>query len=208
MAEINSSFHRPHRPGTYERWAATVPENFRFAVKLPREVTHTRRLVDSVEPLERFLAEAPGLGDKLGPLLVQLPPSLSYDAEVARAFFAGLRDRFSGEVACEPRHPTWFSPEADAALDAFRIARVAADPVRAPGAGDPGGWPGLAYWRLHGSPHVYRSGYTPEFLDTLALKLARRAEDGSPAWCIFDNTTLGAATADALGLLARVSSLP
>src|SRR5690349_20087775 len=86
--EINSSFYRPHRPGTYARWAATVPEGFRFAVKMPREITHRRRLVGAVELLDRFLDEARALGDKLGPLLVQLPPKLTFAGDVARAFFA------------------------------------------------------------------------------------------------------------------------
>ena len=74
--EINSSFYRPHRPSTYARWAAETPEGFPFAVKLPKEITHKRRLVDVAEPLDRFLAETAALGPKRGPLLVQLPPSL------------------------------------------------------------------------------------------------------------------------------------
>ena len=73
--EINSSFYRPHRPSTYQRWASTVPAHFRFAVKVPKEITHLRRLANADEPLERFLAEAGALGEKLGPLLLQLPPS-------------------------------------------------------------------------------------------------------------------------------------
>src|SRR5207245_7038537 len=69
--EINSSFYRPHRPATYARWAGSVPADFRFAVKVPREITHRRRLADAAEPLDAFLAAAGHLGDKLGPLLVQ-----------------------------------------------------------------------------------------------------------------------------------------
>src|SRR5579872_996471 len=96
--EINSSFYRPHRAATYGRWAASVPSNFRFAVKVPREITHRLRLVDTAAPLERFLAEAAMLKEKLGPLLVQLPPSLPFDPRTAEAFFAGLRERFTGSV--------------------------------------------------------------------------------------------------------------
>src|SRR6185312_17112458 len=98
---INSSFYRPHRPATYARWAASVPAGFRFAVKVPKEITHTRRLVATAEPLRRFLAEASALGDKIGPLLVQLPPSLAYDSDVAAGFFDALRERFEGSVVCE-----------------------------------------------------------------------------------------------------------
>jgi uncharacterized protein YecE (DUF72 family) len=202
-AEINSSFHRPHRRATYERWAAAVPDGFRFAVKLPKTITHERRLLDTAAPLERFLGEAAGLGAKLGPLLVQLPPSLAFDPAVAEGFFALLRQRHAGlvaceaSVACEPRHPSWFTPEADSLLVAARVARVAADPARVPEAAEPGGWNGLVYHRLHGSPRMYRSAYEPPVLAALAERLAgRRAE----AWCVFDNTASGAALGDALEL--------
>src|SRR5205809_97187 len=84
--ELNSSFYRPHRPTTYARWAASVPENFQFAVKVPREITHTRRLVDVTEPLECFLGEVQALGAKLGPLLIQLPPSLRFTGKTAEVF--------------------------------------------------------------------------------------------------------------------------
>ena len=88
--EINSSFYRPHRPQTYARWAASVPDTFRFAVKVPKEMTHTRRLRDSAEPLDRFLSAVAALGPMLGPLLIQLPPSLRFDAVIGAAFFAAL----------------------------------------------------------------------------------------------------------------------
>src|SRR5437660_1428160 len=83
-------------PAAYGRWAASVPAGFRFAVKVPREITHRRRLADVAELLDRFLAEAGALGDRLGPLLVQLPPRLPFDADVVKAFFIGLRRRFRG----------------------------------------------------------------------------------------------------------------
>ncbi len=77
--EINTSFYRPHRVATYVRWSEAVPAAFRFAVKVPREITHTRKLVDINEPLDRFLTEIQGLGEKLGPLLVQFPPSFAFN---------------------------------------------------------------------------------------------------------------------------------
>src|SRR5215217_2835510 len=91
--EINSSFYRPHRTATYERWAASVPEDFRFAVKVPKAITHERRLTDVDDLLDRFLSEAGGLGTKLGPLLVQLPPSLSFKPGVADRFLNQIRSR-------------------------------------------------------------------------------------------------------------------
>jgi len=83
-------------------------------------------------------------------------------------------------------------------LKNFRVSRVAADPARVPQAREPGGWNGLAYYRLHGSPTIYRSAYSAKFLDTLSDDLRVRA--ASPVWCIFDNTAEGAATGNALDL--------
>jgi uncharacterized protein YecE (DUF72 family) len=192
--EINSSFYRPHRPSTYQRWAATVPADFRFAVKMPKEITHTRRLAQVTEPLTRFLGEAGTLGEKLGPILVQLPPSLAFKPDLA-GFFLDLRACFEGDIACEPRHRSWFTDEVDYLLSELRIARVAADPAVVSRAGEPGGWPGLRYYRLHGSPRMYYSAYPRDTLDVLAQRLAH---DDGRAWCIFDNTAEGAATHDAM----------
>jgi uncharacterized protein YecE (DUF72 family) len=197
-AEINSSFYRPHRPQTYARWATTTPQGFRFAVKLPKAITHEARLVGADERLAAFRGETSALGDKLGPLLVQLPPSLAFDASVAERFLAHLRARWPEAVAWEPRHVSWFEPAVDALLAAYRVARVAADPARHPLAAQPGGWRGLAYWRLHGSPQMYRSSYDAAFLDKLATEL--RAIPAAETWCIFDNTTSGAAAANAVAL--------
>src|SRR6476660_3545395 len=94
--EINSSFYRPHRPATYARWAASVPAGFQFAVKVPRTITHERRLVDTAPLLAAFLAECGALGPARGPLLVQLPPRLAFDAAVAEAFLALLREQYAG----------------------------------------------------------------------------------------------------------------
>ena len=195
--EINSSFYRHHRRGTYIRWAATVPPGFRFAVKLPRTITHDQSLVAFDAPLGVFMEEVGGLGHNLGPVLVQLPPSLPFHEEIADEFFTGLRAVYGGDVVCEPRHRTWFLDEADALLSHHRVARVAADPACVPLAAHPGGSAHLVYLRLHGSPDMYRSAYSRPFLESVAAMLVNAAV---PAWCIFDNTTLGAATGNALEL--------
>jgi uncharacterized protein YecE (DUF72 family) len=200
-AEINSSFYRPHQYKTYARWAAGVPHDFRFSVKLPRVITQTRQLQNYDEPLMRFLDEIAGLGAKLGVILVQLPPSLAYDRDTAAAFFRDLRARSPAALACEPRHPSWFTPTADAALRGLHVARVAADPPRAPKDGVPGGWTGFSYRRLHGSPKIYYSEYSPGALDDIADHLRKEA---SNAWCIFDNTAAYAALGNALDLRARL----
>jgi uncharacterized protein YecE (DUF72 family) len=195
--EINSTFYRSHRPATYARWVASTPPGFRFAVKLPRAITHEARLAGAADLLAAFRAEAVQLGDKLGPLLVQLPPSLAYDPAVAGPFFDALRALWPEAVACEPRHASWFEAEAEAMLTSHRVARVAADPARHPDAARPGGWPGLRYWRLHGSPRMYWSAYDEAALGALARAI-RASEVES--WCVFDNTTSGAAAANALAL--------
>jgi uncharacterized protein YecE (DUF72 family) len=195
-AEINSSFHRPHAPATYARWAASTPPGFRFAVKLPRVITHDQKLRRARVPLERFLEESAGLGDRRGALLVQLPPSLAFDARVVSRFFDLLRQRFEGAVVCEPRHATWWSSQADALLVRQRVARAAADPAVVEGAGVPGGWKGLVYFRLHGSPRKYWSSYPAGYLESLAQTL-RAAAPAAETWCIFDNTASGAALENA-----------
>jgi uncharacterized protein YecE (DUF72 family) len=203
-AEINSSFHRPHAAATYEKWAAATPPDFRFAVKLPRTITHDNALRRVRAPLERFLAEIRGLGNKCGPLLVQLPPSHAFDRRVAARFFELLRAYHTGAVACEPRHATWFTQAADALLIAHRVARAAADPPPAPGAEAPGGWTGLVYYRLHGSPRKYWSRYAGDRIAGLARSL-ESAADGVDAWCIFDNTASGAAIENAWELRGRLA---
>lgn len=151
--EINSSFYRPHRTATYARWAGDVPPDFRFAVKLPKTITHVAKLVETTALLETFLAEVGGLGTKLGVLLVQLPPSLRFDQRRVSRFFTDLRERHAGAVVCEPRHLTWFAPEADGLLRQMRVARCAADPAPVPAAALPGGCETeRVYYRLHGSP--------------------------------------------------------
>jgi uncharacterized protein YecE (DUF72 family) len=203
-AEINSTFRRSHRPATLARWGASVPAAFRFSVKMPRAITHEARLVDAAPLIDAFLHDIAPLRDRIGCLLVQLPPSLAPDVAVVTRFLDALRARHDGPVALEPRHPDWFSRVVDRLLASRRIARVAADPARVPGADVPGGYDGLVYHRLHGTPRIYYSAYDDEFLDRLALRLRATLDRGIPTWCIFDNTTLGAATGNALDLRARL----
>ncbi|PWC81873.1 hypothetical protein TSH100_25670 [Azospirillum sp. TSH100] len=211
MTEVNSSFYRPHRPETWARWAASTPLGFRFAVKLPKAISHEAKLVGIETALDRFLAEAGMLGDRFGPLLVQLPPSLRFDPAVAEDFFALLRAKFDGaqfggDVVCEPRHASWFTDMAESLLAAHRVARVATDPAPVPGAGEPGGWDGLRYWRLHGSPVMYHSAYEPAVLDALAERFLAEAAL-RPVWCVFDNTADFHAVDDALATMTRLAGI-
>jgi uncharacterized protein YecE (DUF72 family) len=202
--EINSSFYRPHAFGTYAKWSAATPPPFQFAVKMPRVITHEQKLRRPRLPLERFLAETNGLGAKRGPILVQLPPSHAFDARVVARFFDHFRARYEGSVVCEPRHPSWFTAAADRLLQQYKVARVAADPALAKGAGVPGGWCGLSYFRLHGSPRTYWSRYCADYIETLARAL-QAAAASADAWCVFDNTAAGAAVENALELRSQVA---
>jgi len=203
--EINSSFYKPHRPATYSRWAASVPDDFRFSAKVPRMITHKQRLSDVAALLDTFFAEVTCLGSKLGCLLVQLPPSLVYDAPTVESFFEDFRSRYGGAVVLEPRHASWFTPDVGSRLYALRIGQVAADPAVVPEAAEPAGWPEIVYVRLHGSPEVYYSNYDEAYLDRLAARMRTYATRAREVWCVFDNTARFAATPNALGLLARLS---
>jgi uncharacterized protein YecE (DUF72 family) len=204
-AEINSSFHRSHTAATYAKWAVSTPADFRFAVKLPRAITHELKLRRARLPLEQFLEETSGLARKRGPLLVQLPPSHAFDARVAARFFDLVRSRYDGFIVCEPRNETWFSAQADALLVRYRVARVAADPAPVKEAALPGGWQGIVYFRLHGAPRRYWSRYDTEYIETLADTL-RRISSSARAWCVFDNTASGAALENAWELQTRLQS--
>lgn len=207
VVEINSSFHRPHKPATYARWADSVPDGFRFSVKLPRTITHDARLVAVDELVRQFAAEAGALGGKLGCVLMQLPPSLQFDAALAAGVFALLKQCFGCMLACEARHPSWFSDQATALMTSEAITRVIADPAK----GQPGPHvPTTAdiYVRLHGSPRVYYSAYEAGYIAQLARDMAVHNRQGRTVWCVFDNTASGAATPNAVALLdaaARVS---
>jgi uncharacterized protein YecE (DUF72 family) len=197
--EINSSFYRPHRAETYARWAASVPDDFRFSVKLPRHITHELRLLNIDDALARFTSEVTGLGPHLGCVLIQLPPSAAFDAGLAQDAFTRLRRNFNCMLACEARNPSWFSDEATALMREQAITRVIADPAK----GQSGAhMPTTAniYVRLHGSPRVYYSSYPDVYLDALAEDLRVHAEANRRVWLIFDNTASGAATSNALRL--------
>jgi uncharacterized protein YecE (DUF72 family) len=203
--EINSSFYRPHRRSTYERWAASVPQGFRFAVKLPRAITHERRLSDCGDLLTRFADEIGGLGEKRGPVLIQLPPKLAFEPGVAQPFLADARRILGGAIVCEPRHASWFDRDADDAMALAKAARVIADPLITPAGSEPGGWQEIVYFRLHGAPHIYRSDYSGAEINRHAARVRDLALAGREVWTIFDNTAAGHAPANALALVSDLA---
>lgn len=120
-----------------------------------------------------------------------------FDSSTVESLLSSLRGGYDGQVVCEPRHVSWFEISADCLLQEYRIARAAVDPAVVPSASQPGGWRGLRYYRLHGSPRIYYSRYDDAFLSRLASEILVSFGE---CWCIFDNTASGAAVDDALRL--------
>ena len=174
---------------------------------MPRTMTHELKLQDAREPFVTFLAQTDGLAGKRGPILVQLPPSLSFDASVVTRFLDVVRTVYTGPMVCEPRHGTWFSPAVASLLDRYEISRVAADPPPVPEATAPSGWPHVAYFRLHGSPRMYWSRYDEHAIATLAMTV-RSLATAAEVWCVFDNTASGAAIENAWELQERLIVAP
>jgi uncharacterized protein YecE (DUF72 family) len=232
--EVNGSFYALQKPGSWQSWRAETPDGFVFAVKGGRFITHMKKLNDVAVPLANFLASGMlALGDKLGPMLWQLPPNLGFDAgrvgdfldllprttAAAAAMAAGHDERMEGRAfvttdadrplrhAMEVRHPTF---ETDAFLDLLRsrdVAVVTADTA--------GKWPvfleptaSLAYVRLHGDEELYVSGYDDEALDRWAARVAGWAEAGHDVVVYFDNDAKVRAPVDAMALMTRLGLAP
>ena len=165
-------------------------------------MTHDCRLEGVDALLDAFIEQVAHLGDKLGYLLIQLPPSLRWDAALTTRFFEGVRARIPVPLALEARHESWFCEEADAVLRRQTVSRVCAHPAAilesvttgAPDKDMP------LYWRLHGAPKIYYSAYDDAFLADVARRMLLTLQDGAHAWCILDNTAAGEAIPNALSL--------
>jgi uncharacterized protein YecE (DUF72 family) len=231
-AEINGSFYSLQRPTTYQRFVDETPDDFLFAVKGGRFITHMRRLVNVDTALANFLASGVlGLGHKLGPMLWQLPPSLEYDERLVAGFLE-LLPRTTEQAAqlarahddkvkpgqalvdapldvplrhcMEVRHRSFCGGGAIALLEEYDVALVVAD--------SPGRWPYLErtttdfmYARLHGHSELYASGYSAASLDAWADKVRAWTAEGLDVFVYFDNDSRGRAPHDAVALLARLS---
>ncbi len=157
--------------------------------------------------LQTFLDQARGLGEKLGPILIQLPPKQAFDEGLTHEFLTTFRELYptdgaTNQTVLEPRHASWFNPAVDRLLRDFEISRVAADPPKGSAlAAKPGGWQVLRYFRLHGAPRTYYSEYSKAFLKDFATQLQTETPRTTrETWVIFDNTALGHATENALDL--------
>ena len=234
--EINGSFYALQRRSSYQAWAAAVPPDFEFAVKGGRFITHMKKLAGIETPLANFFASGIlALGNRLGPILWQLPPTLGFDAARMDAFFARLprTTDAAAEIAAghdhridvdhaqltteqpgrrlryavEIRHETFRRPEFYAQLRRHGIALVVAD--------NPGKWPiieeptaDLMYVRLHGHEELYASGYSDEALDQWATKISSWSSAGQDVYVYCDNDAKVRAPYDAMGLMARLGVTP
>jgi uncharacterized protein YecE (DUF72 family) len=196
--EINSTFYRQHRASTFVRWADSVPDDFRFSVKMPKDITHARRLKDIGAGFKGFLEEIAYLGRKVGPLLCQLPPNLAFHPDEAEAAFETIRNAYAGSIVIEVRHKSWASEPAMSLLDGYSIDRVLADPAPVWQIADFPHPP--RYMRLHGKPKIYYSNYTEKEIRSFSKLLA------PDSWCVFDNTASGAACGNALTMLDEFRS--
>ncbi|MCW3840488.1 DUF72 domain-containing protein [Micromonospora yasonensis] len=205
--EVNNAFYRLPERDTFVAWRDRTPDDFCVAVKMSRYLTHVKRLRDPAEPVARFLDRATGLGDRLGPVLVQLPPNLRADPE---ALDATLR-LFPAEVrvAVEPRHPSWWTEEVRGVLERRRAALVWADRLSrlvAPL------WrtTDFGYLRLHEGRARPWPRYGRTALATWVRRLATTFSADEPAYVYFNNDPGGAAIVDAVAFagLARRAGRP
>lgn len=193
--EINSSFHKFHSEKTYEKWRLSTPNDFKFSVKLNKYFTHECNLSPSIKELNKELSTISHLENKWAVLLLQFPGSMNFNAKKMERFYKIIRKKFHGSIAIEPRNISWVNQEAVLLMKEFKISKVIADPERF--LSKDYSFSGIRYYRLHGSPVVYKSSYSEEFLSSLADKIIRSKKEN---WVIFDNSMFGYATKNALML--------
>lgn len=195
-AEVDNSFYRLPNEKTRDAWRKNVPEDFVFAVKASRYLTHMKKLKDPGEPLDRLLRRVSALEDKLGPILFQLPPNWKVNAERLEGFLGSLPEDY--RYAFEFRDVSWFDDEIYALLTEYGAAfciydlngRTSPKEVTAD----------FVYVRLYGPEGPYRGRYGAEALSGWAGACSRWTKEGKEIYCYFDNDEAGYAPQDALRL--------
>ncbi len=197
--EINYSFYHLPRPSTYEKWAAQTPEQFIFAVKAGRVITHVKRLANVGEEWRKFLESALALGSKLGPVLLQFPPSLKADRERLATFLSEARAAKGARglrLAFEFRHATWFDPDICELLRKHKAALVIAQSERYPQAPLTPTAP-FVYLRFHGPGALFASKYPEEELKAWAQRIRKWRAAGRAVFAYFNNDFHGYAIENA-----------
>ena len=189
--ELNATFYRLPKPQTFRNWNARTPGDFLWALKANKYITHTKRLNDPEEPIERFYSAASGLEEKTGPILFQLPPSLAFEDKAFQRFCRSLKPSYRHTL--EVRHPSWLCDRVYAILAQHNIAFCIADTA--------GRYPydevltaDFVYVRLHGSKKLYASDYSEEELQVWAGKIKAWGKD---TYLYFDNDFSGYAVKNA-----------
>jgi uncharacterized protein YecE (DUF72 family) len=208
--EINRSFYKVPMPATFEKWAATVPEDFRFTVKLGRHITHEKGFVFRPVDIDTFMAAANRLGAKKGCLLIQLPPGLRWsdqNADQLKVLLQRIRQSvpehfgpgLPWKLAVEFRHPSWYVSTVNGMLDSFHASLVLQDmpasAVSVPNKGAP-----FIYIRFHGPAGDYKGGYAEDCLQAWAKRINAWRADGKEVYVYFNNT-IGDAVANGRSLM-------
>ena len=202
--EINASFYRIPLETTFQGWREKAPPGFHYAVKVNRFITHLKKLAECKAELDGFIARARQLGEKLGPLLYQLPPSLHKNLERLENFLGWLPQEL--EHVVEFRHKSWYDEEVLALLDRYGVGFVAHDlkglisPRWASGR--------TAYVRFHGAAGKYWGRYSDDVLAQWAGWCIEQARLGRSVWCYFNNDIHGHALDDARTLKLLVKTMP
>ena len=200
--EINNTFYHLPKEETLRRWRDTVPDGFVFAVKASRAITHFRKLKDAGESLAMFMDRVHVLGDRLGPVIFQLPPHWQMDVERLRSFLAVLPE--DGRYAFEFRDPSWFDEDVYEALTdrgaAFCIYDLAGRESPRKVTSD------MVYIRLHGPGGAYEGQYGDDALSGWASAIGKWRDEGRDVYCYFDNDQSGYAPQDALRLQALLDA--
>ncbi|GAA1888825.1 DUF72 domain-containing protein [Asanoa iriomotensis] len=192
--EVNNAFYRLPERDTFVKWREQTPDDFQIAVKMSRYLTHIRRLNDPAEPVKRFLDHADGLGDRLGPVLLQLPPNLKAAPKQLDAVLTEFPR--TTRVAVEPRHESWWTDEVKGVLTDHAAALAWADRLGRPVTPlwRTAGW---GYLRFHQGRATPRPRYGRSALRTWAGRLKAAFGAGADAFVYFNNDTGGAAVVDA-----------
>jgi len=194
--EINNSFYQLPTVETLASWRKTVPEGFKFSVKASGYITHMKKLKDPKEPLNAFLKRVDVLGDKLGPILFQLPPRWRFNADRLYDFLEILPSGY--RYAFEFRDTSWMNPQAYEAMKMFGAAFVIYDLA---GYSSPKEVTAeFIYIRLHGPEGAYKGSYSVSKLSGWAGAFSTWVDKGSEVFCYFDNDHEGYAAQNALKL--------
>jgi uncharacterized protein YecE (DUF72 family) len=205
---LNNTFYRLPERSTFSAWGKTVPPRFVIAVKASRFLTHMKRLRDPAEPLARLFSRAAGLRGHLGPVLYQLPATLTLDVERLETFLKALPRRSQQQTllhVMEFRHPSWYRSDTFDLLQKHGVALCLHDKlgstIQEPFVGP------FVYVRFHGPTGEYHGSYSARHLQGWAVRLADRARRGQRVFAYFNNDPNATAVANALTLRGRLQEL-